>query len=280
MTTKTDTSSISFTAHYTGYVWQHYGLSFPGFATRRGRVFFQALRPFEALARVIVGTDIRTTLLQRHALIDRQLTALISAHPDLQILEIACGLSPRGLRFSQQYPHITYVEADLPGMVQHKHRLLAQKAKPDARHRLCVCNILTRDNTDSLETVIAREFMTEKPLVVITEGLVNYFDLNTISSVWQRLGLSLKSFPLGVYLSDIYPEVSHHRAARLITAANRLLRHASRSRFSLHFRDDAAIASHFKQLGFSAVTVMNPDHDSTLVQARGGAVVRVFMASA
>ena len=38
-----DTSSISFTAHYTGFVWYRFGLSHSAFATRQGCTYFQLL---------------------------------------------------------------------------------------------------------------------------------------------------------------------------------------------------------------------------------------------
>ncbi|MFZ5560010.1 MAG: class I SAM-dependent methyltransferase [Pseudomonadota bacterium] len=279
MKNNNDTSSISFTAHYTGYVWHHYGLCDSHFATAQGRLYFMLLRPFEMLARCLIGSDIKTTLLQRHFLIDRELEGLVAAHPGLQVLEIACGLSPRGHRFTRRHGGIRYVEADLPGMVARKRALLAPLASLDARHRLTVCNILDRDTPDSLEAVIAREFDRSKPLLIITEGLVNYFGLATISAVWQRMAVALRDFPLGVYLTDMYPEAGGHRFAGAIRGANHALKIASRSGFSLHFGSNAQMREHFAKLGFTDVTVLDPDREKTAAPAaRGGALVRVVRA--
>lgn len=275
-----DSSSISFTAHYTGYVWQHYGLSAPAFATTQGRLYYQLLRPFEFLARRLIGSDIKTTLLQRHALLDRELERLLSQHPDLQILEIACGLSPRGYRFIQTHPGLRYIEADLPGMLARKRQCLAALGPIPERHRLVTCNILDHEGEHTLEAVIARECDIKRPLVIITEGLVNYFSLPTISRVWARMAQALRAFPLGAYFTDYYPEVDGHRAAGLIRQANSSLRLASRSSFCLHFaRDDSAVR-HFLQLGFSQAQVLNPDQEAISPQAQGGAIVRVLLAQA
>lgn len=281
MTDTNDTSSISFTAHYTGYVWHHYGLSGEQFVTAQGKTYYTLLRPFECAARRLLGTDIKTTLLQRHYLIDRELEQLIARHPDLQIVELACGLSPRGHRFTQRHPGIRYIETDLPGMVARKHPLLAGLGSLNERHKVVTCNILDRNTPDSLEQVIARECDAQRPLAIITEGLVNYFDLDTISPVWQRLATLLHDFPVGVYLTDVYPEVEGHRFAGIIKASNRLLRTASRSRFMLHFSGDPQMQAHFLQQGFRQVTVFNPDHEKTAAPAaRGGAIVRVLRAGA
>jgi O-methyltransferase involved in polyketide biosynthesis len=281
MKTTNDTSSISFTAHYTGYVWHRYGLSGKNFVTTQGHTYYTLLRPFEFAARHLLGTDIQTTLLQRHALIDRELGTLITAHPDLQIVELACGLSPRGHRFTQRHPGITYIETDLPGMAARKQHLLTGINSLSERHRIVTCNILNRETADSLESVIARECDPQRPLVIITEGLVNYFDLGTISAVWQRLARLLNGYPLGVYLTDVYPEVNGHRFAGLIKASNRLLKTASRSRFTLHFENDAAMQQHFLKQGFSQATVFHPDHEKTTAPAaREGAIVRVVRVQA
>jgi O-methyltransferase involved in polyketide biosynthesis len=47
---------------------------------------------------------------------------LIQEYPNLQVLEIACGLSPRGWWFRQHYPDICYRELDLPDMAQTKQK--------------------------------------------------------------------------------------------------------------------------------------------------------------
>ena len=46
---------------------------------------------------------------------------------------------------------------------------------------------------------------TTRWVAVITEGLINYFNLDTVTPFWGRLAAGLRRFPLGVYLSDNYP---------------------------------------------------------------------------
>ncbi len=275
-----DTSSISFTAHYTGFVWYRFGLSHPAFATRQGCSYFQALRPLEVAARRVIGSDIKTTLLQRHHLIDRELEQLIRSHPDLQIVELACGLSPRGWRMHRHYPHVTYIEADLQGMAARKHDLLAKLDSLDGRHRVQVCNILIEDSPESLESLLIRELDRHRPVVVITEGLVNYFRLEEIRGFWTRLANALKAFPEGHYLTDIYPQVTHHRFFHWIRLANNTLRMSSRSHFTMHFEQPGEAALCFRESGFDAVTVLDPDQDEIagMPKARGGALVWVIRA--
>ena len=276
-----DTSSISFTAHYTGYVWYKQGWSDIRLTTRQGARYFQALRPVEWLARTIVGTDIKSTLLQRHALIDRELVRNIEAHRHTQVLEIAAGLSPRGFSFRQRYPQLGYTEADLPAMAQRKRQLLSTMQADTPLHRTLTCNILNTDSADSLENLLMREFDHSQPITVITEGLVNYFPRPVMNTFWTRLANALRDFPEACYLTDVYPEVQQHRFARLIQKANRLLGWVTRSNFSLHFRDHHEAEQQFLACGFSQLQVFDPNQElaaSHLPVVRGGAVVRVIRA--
>lgn len=277
-----DTSSISFTAHYTGFIWYRFGLSHPAFATREGCSYFQFLRPFEAAARRVIGSDIKTTLLQRHHLIDRELETLINQYPDLQIVELACGLSPRGWRFHRRYPGIRYVEADLPGMAARKQALLQDLKSLDQRHQVQTCNILVQDTPDSLEALLLRELDPKRPVAVITEGLVNYFRLEDISAFWSRLSAALQRFPGGFYLTDIYPQVTHHRFFHWIRLANKTLKHSSRSNFTMHFEQPEEARQCLSRCGFEDVTVFNPDQEQLAAAPRseGGSLVWVIRAAA
>ena len=103
---------ISFTAHYTGYMWYLLGLSHEQLTTHKGKQLVSLLQPLELFSEKFIGHSIRSSLKLRHGLIDQRIHHLIKLHPNLQIVEIAAGLSPRGWRFRKQYPAITYIEID------------------------------------------------------------------------------------------------------------------------------------------------------------------------
>ena len=91
---------ISFTAHYTGYNWYQMGISHPAFATSKGKLLTTLLKPLELWAERVIGGSIRQTLAQRHIMLDRALEQLIQQHANIQVIEIATGLSPRGWQFA------------------------------------------------------------------------------------------------------------------------------------------------------------------------------------
>ncbi len=245
---------ISFTAHYTGYIWYQLGWSNAALASRKGHRLVTLMHPLELLMERYVGGSMRSTLRQRHTLIDRQLDRLLDQHPDLQILEIAAGLSPRGWRYRQKYPNLRYVEADLPEMAQAKRVALASIESPPPQ--IEAVDLFA----DDLKQLMA-QFDSSKPLVIISEGLVNYFNKDSLAQLWGQLAEQLSQFPVGVYLTDLYPEPTQHRLAKLIWNASRLLKVMSRSAFAFHFTSPDELREFINNAGFHQVKVFQPTND-------------------
>ena len=242
---------ISFTAHYTGYIWYSMGISHPVFATSKGKFLAKVLHPLESWAEKHVGGSMRTTLKQRHSIIDDQLTQLIQQHPDLQILEIACGLSPRSWNFRQKFPQITYRELDLPDMAKIKTQAL-QKLDSEAPEVL-TADIFTHDFEKIFHT-----FDSKRPLVIISEGLINYFDKTLLNKLLQGMTEYGQDFTKLHYLTDIYPEPVKNKLANFIWSSSKLLKVMSRSSFTFHFINPQEVQSFFSHAGFNTVDVIQP----------------------
>ncbi len=242
---------ISFTAHYTGYIWYSMGISHPVFATSKGKFLAKVLHPLESWAEKHVGGSMRTTLKQRHSIIDDQLTQLIQQHPDLQILEIACGLSPRSWNVRQKFPQITYRELDLPDMAKIKTQAL-QKLDSEAPEVL-TADIFTHDFEKIFHT-----FDSKHPLVIISEGLINYFDKTLLNKLLQGMTEYGQDFTELHYLTDIYPEPVKNKLANFIWSSSKLLKVMSRSSFTFHFINPPEVQSFFSHAGFNTVDVIQP----------------------
>lgn len=257
----TDSSGISFTAFYTGEVWRRHGLSAPFLSQPQGRALYLAGRPFELASKLVFGTNNEILLLQRHHILDHLLEKAILEEGVTQVVEIACGLSPRGTLMMQRFANrgLVYLEADLPGMAARKRELLADAGVSDHRHRVIDLDILKEGAEESLEAVFARELDPTRKTVVITEGLINYFDYDTIHGFWTRLASALKTFPLGIYLTDLYPNFRWHPGVRLANAFKEGLAVATRSRVTLHFDSEQAIVTGFGGAGFSSTRVHLPE---------------------
>ncbi|AXS82412.1 class I SAM-dependent methyltransferase [Marinobacter sp. Arc7-DN-1] len=278
----TDSSGISFTALYTGAVWHRHGLSDDTLATGKGRWLYRLMTPFEAVSKAAVGGNIRTFLLQRHLIIDHLIDRAITERGITQVLEIACGMSPRGIRLRHRHPLIHMVEADLPDMAGRKAlRLLATNRLGD-HHQVTPIDILADHGEYQLETVIDRVFDNTRPVIIITEGLTSYFSLATITDFWRRLSTAMARRPGSVYLSESYYQPSQPLLNTTLKALGSLLGAATRSQVSFHFQTDDQAREHFLSCGFTSATVHDPRSWYGVLpipESRGEPMVRVIEAS-
>lgn len=251
----TDTLSehrhISFTAHYTGYIWYKMGISHPSFATKKGKWLAKLVHPLETWAEKYVGGSMRTTLKQRHQMIDDHLTHLIEQHPDIQVLEIASGLSPRGWNFSTKYPEIRYRELDLPDMAKVKTEAL--KSLNHAQPDVISVDLFTPEFHQVFDL-----FDPNRPLVIISEGLINYFTQEMLHQLLSAISAQADRFPELHYLTDVYPEPVKNRLANFIWTCSKLLKFLSRSAFTFHFPSPEQAAKFIHNAQFEQVKIVQP----------------------
>tara|TARA_Y100001951_G_scaffold77872_1_gene65289 strand:+ start:5986 stop:6840 length:855 start_codon:yes stop_codon:yes gene_type:complete len=277
---RASSAHISPSAHYTGYVWYRHRLADPAFVTPFGRFVHKLLWPVTWGARAGFGLDIEAFLLQRHLQIDAQLTEAIEQRGVRQVVEIACGLSPRGRRFCSRYPELQYLEADLPAMAARKRLLLHGEGWLDGRHQVRAVDILAERGSQSLAALLA-SLDRSQPVVVITEGLVNYFPLELIEGFWSRLATGLSDFPEATYLTELYPDLREHPRYRQLRWGVGLIGRLTRGSYPLHYRDHAEIVTGFQRCGFAQVQVLDPSADAGslgLPAARLPGLVRVIQA--
>ncbi|MGN6815600.1 MAG: class I SAM-dependent methyltransferase, partial [Solirubrobacterales bacterium] len=194
--------AISPTAHYTGETWVRNGLSHPQLATWQGRLFHRTMALPNAASRMLGGPSLEGALLARHRIIDACLEDLIGGGVS-QVIEAACGMSPRGWRFGERRgDELTYIEADLPAMARRKREALAQIGSLSDRHRVVELNLLRDGGPDSLESLV-ETLDPAKGLAIITEGLLTYLDDGTVEALWARLARVLRPFSKGTYLADL-----------------------------------------------------------------------------
>ena len=132
------------------------------------------------------GPTIEGGLLARHRVIDELLATAIDDGRVGQVIEVACGMSPRGWRFVERYgEEITYVEADLPDMAERKRRALAEIGSLSDRHRVIDLDALLDHGRQSLAAAAA-ELDPERGLAIVTEGLLTYFGEDDVLGMWRR----------------------------------------------------------------------------------------------
>lgn len=247
---------IGLSAHYTSYVWLKHGLSYPQLSTLSGRLIHLILSPINAFFKVKSGANIDTFLLQRHKIIDAQLEQLIKEQGVTQILELGAGLSPRGLSMATKYPHTQYIETDLEPMVKHKTKLIQKMTNP-CNLTIKPCSFIATGNQPCIIERL-KEFDTQKPTLVISEGLINYFSKAQLQGAMQTMTKAFKPFSQGYYLTDIYPNDVHHRSYRYLKFAQCLVSKLTATRWFLHYKNEEEIANAFIEWGAAQCQVINP----------------------
>ncbi|MGN6588092.1 MAG: class I SAM-dependent methyltransferase [Solirubrobacterales bacterium] len=268
MTPSEGSGAISPTAHYTGETWVRNGLSHPELATWQGRIFHGALALPNAASRMLGGPSLEPLLLARHRILDACLDDLIQGGV-AQVIEAACGMSPRGWRFSEKYgDELTYVEADLPAMAQRKREALARMGSLGDRHRVVDLDLLQDGGPGSLESLVGT-MDPAQGLAIITEGLLVYLDDATVEALWARLAKALRPFSTGAYLSDL--RIARPKRGTAERAFELFLGAFVRGRIHPYRGDEDSAEAELQAAGFERIRLHRCDEHPAAGEARGNA---------
>jgi O-methyltransferase involved in polyketide biosynthesis len=271
------TARISPTAHYTGYVWARNGLSHPALQTLEGRLLFESLRGVNALNALVAGQSLERYLLARHRSLDLLLERAIEQEEVSQVIEVACGLSPRGWRFAARYGNgIDYVEADLPDMAARKREALGRIGTLGDHHRVVEIDALAEHGASSLSG-LARELDPARGTAIVTEGLTGYLDGGSLAAMWRRFATTLAGFRTGIYLTDLHlGEVQNAQIRAFRLALSVFVRGA----VHLHFENAGEARAALEEAGFATAEVMRAASLIGTERDRGEGLVHIIEASA
>lgn len=142
--------------------------------------------------------DFNEYLFIRHRAFEDRLEALL---PDM-VIEVAAGLSPRGLTYSRRWPNTIYQELDLPNMVAAKRQRLHGMGLPP-NYYLAESDILSEGFVDSLPVRPTQG----QHVLVITEGLMDYLSMEEKQRAWENIvKLLAMSHPDSRYLTECWPK--------------------------------------------------------------------------
>jgi O-methyltransferase involved in polyketide biosynthesis len=105
-----------------------------------------------------------------------------------QVVELAAGMSPRGLSFTEQFPNITYIETDLKGALEKKKAIVAsliERGIAPERKNLKF-SVLDATNIGDFHK-ISRMIDPSKPVIFVVEGLLPYYDLEEITQILENI---------------------------------------------------------------------------------------------
>ena len=245
-----DWSSISITAHYTAQCWVRQALPWAWrFDTWQGRVFWGLVNPMFVVASRIGLTSPPDFLIQRQRMLD----ALVERLGPRQLINLGAGLCPRAVAHAQRTGH-RCVEGDLPRMVQLKAERIGPR-RPPSFHQASIDLMAEPDYAASLGHVLGRE----RPVVVITEGLLPYFSLEQRALLFRRVAALLRQLGGGTYLTDVHHQLDAERLGWLSRAFRAGQHLVARTPVYPLVRDGDEGRRMLLEAGFSRVAIHDPE---------------------
>lgn len=119
----------------------------------------------------------------------------LQQNPQCQVVEVAAGLSTRGLLLGDDFPQSQFIEVDLPDVIATKRKRLSQ-------HHLQPPANLTWMTADLVHTPLVDVLDGTDADIIIAEGLLLYFSPIDATSIMKSLLAALK--PGGILIVDIF----------------------------------------------------------------------------
>jgi O-methyltransferase involved in polyketide biosynthesis len=180
----------------------------------------------------------------RHKLIDK----LLAISGATQVLELAAGLSTRGLLFSAK-PLNLYAELDLEEMVEMKNKILSQIKTLPSNLRIVSGNALRLADINNAVS----SFNPKKPVAVVNEGLLRYLNFDEKTQIAKNVREILSRFG-GVWITCDTTSKKFLATQDKVTkpGMNKKLSSISGKNFEDNmFEDNEHAVKFFSNLGFS-----------------------------
>lgn len=216
------------------------------------RFTFFLLNP---LARFVKGLSKLFFLLEsRYLALNNTLRKL--KNPD--VLELACGLTPRGLELTKDDPERIYFETDLPGMLNIKRKIVeGLNLKPSKRHLIESLNILDQKALNKIGDKY-KKFNSKRNLAIIHTGLWTYLTDDEQSRMADNIRIFLNKYsPNGFWVSPDF--------RRRVKSKNYLFYYLRKGvtkktgRPTNQFKDEHEMISFMNKHGFDVKRVSNKE---------------------
>jgi len=203
----------------------------------------------------------------------KSIAARLRASGIEQVLELASGLSLRGLAMTQADPALTYIDTDLPALTAEKEalvgRLRAQHRLSDGgRYLLRAANAVELDELWAATELLKRD----RPLAIVSEGLLQYLSPVELDVVAGNIRSVLAAFaPGGVWMTSDFsfqdqvaaPSERQRRFRAVVSSAT------DRPLYDSAFADQAAFDAFLSRFGFTARQHRQLDEVDRLTSPRG-----------
>lgn len=203
-----------------------------------------------------IGGEYTETMIKFAPLLEARfkvISAIIEQQKIKNVLEIASGVSPRGLIMSED-PSVNYVEADLPTILAEKEKIVrdilgrSKQTRPNLH--------FAKTDVLKLEELQAAALPLNSPMAVEHEGLLNYLTREEKMVAAKNIH-QLLSQKNGIWIT---PDISTRQEMEKILSLNENLRNilsiisgiTERNMETNAFKDEEDIQTFFRETGFEA----------------------------
>ncbi len=167
-----------------------------------------------------------------------------------QVLELASGYSSRGLDYSKR--DYTYVEMDLPLMIEEKRRVLKEISEIPSSLHLISGNALQEKDYKQ----VIPYFDKNQELVIINEGLLRYLTFEEKQIVAENIYQMLSNFGGYWITCDVTPKkFIEHQNNNLPALNTNLSGITSRNSLNERFEDITHVKGFFSTIGFKDIEI-------------------------
>jgi O-methyltransferase involved in polyketide biosynthesis len=246
---------LSVTALYTAQTWAWGGFSHATlFSTDQSRVVFGVTNLFIGLAGLLSWgrPSLPHGLLQRHALIE----ALAQEIDPPQLLELAAGLSSRGLRWPERPTRasehaVRYIEVDLPHVIDFK------RAQVELRAPELFAEGRVEWIGADLKEATFHQWLDPLPTLVIAEGLLMYLDAEEQRALWRSIFEALRPRG-GALIFDLVPNVELPKPGLLGRGLGALMSLFTGGQvFQVDTRNRDTICAELAEIGYEEVITLD-----------------------
>lgn len=244
-----DLEKISMTAKLTAYMRQYSDIPF----AKEVAAFVRAKQAMDCLERI--GDFSFTDLLWYAPLFEvryKSIASYIGKSGIEQVLELASGFSLRGLAMVLGNQRLTYLETDLASVTTLKLALIAELRRtkttvlPDNLH-IGAADALDLEHVQNT----ARALKRDQPVVVVTEGLLQYLSIEEIECVVRNVYDLLSTYG-GIWIT---PDLTTQNEIPLLSEAQMrfrqaLAKEAGRPLYNFSFNNREDMRSFFARQGF------------------------------
>ncbi|MBU0907681.1 MAG: class I SAM-dependent methyltransferase [Nanoarchaeota archaeon] len=190
--------------------------------------------------------------------LSRELDKLMRGYKPEQIVELACGYSPRGLVLTRRSSKLVYVETDFSSVIERKRAILKKNGiELKKNHHLVAIDSVK----DDLSKKLGRFFDRKKKTLVVAETLTMYLNDEEHEFLVENIKKFLESFKNSAYLSHEGKRMLKRFFGKLLLFYRNVVEKTKSHR---HFRDAGKIKSYFLGRGFRKVLVRENEEISQI----------------